>query len=129
MIPAPAEAMTLIPADDSGPVFRAPWEAQAFAIVIRLHAAGHFTWPEWAEQLGAEIKDAQRAGDPDLGQTYYRHWVAALEKLVLRKQLLLPVDLRVRQIELEAKPADHGQITRRGPLFVAERNPGPRNEH
>jgi nitrile hydratase accessory protein len=118
MIPAPAEAMRLIPADDSGPVFRAPWEAQAFAIVIRLHAAGHFTWTEWAAQLGDEIKEAQRAGDPDLGQTYYRHWVAALEKLILRKQLLLPVDLRVRQIELETKPADT-HAPRREPVCVA----------
>ncbi len=109
----------MIPPDENSPVFQAPWEAQAFAIVVRLHDAGHFTWAEWTTQLGDEIKDAQRAGDPDLGQTYYRHWVAALEKLVLRKQLLQPVDLRLRQIEIAAQPTSHGHKAQRAPVCVA----------
>ncbi len=113
----PESVARMIPADAEGPVFRAPWEAQAFAMVVKLHAAGHFTWTEWAAQLSEAIKAAQHAGDADLGQTYYRHWVAALEALVLRKQLLAPVDLRVRQIEIEAKPADT-HPPRRLPLRV-----------
>jgi nitrile hydratase accessory protein len=74
-----------IPCDAEGPVFREPWEAQAFAIALALHARGLFTWPEWAATLGAEIKRAQVAGDPDTGETYYHHWLNALERLVAEK--------------------------------------------
>lgn len=73
------------PRDDSGPVFREPWEAQAFAMALTLHRQGLFTWPEWAQALGAQIAAAQAAGDADLGDTYYRHWLAALEGLVAAK--------------------------------------------
>ena len=71
-----------IPRDAEGPVFREPWEAQAFAMAVELNQRGVFTWTEWAAALAAEIKAAQAAGDPDSGETYYRHWLAALEKLV-----------------------------------------------
>lgn len=74
-----------IPCDAEGPVFREPWEAQAFAMALAVHARGLFTWPEWAATLGAEIKRAQAAGDPDTGETYYRHWLNALERLVSEK--------------------------------------------
>jgi nitrile hydratase accessory protein len=74
-----------IPCDDDGPVFREPWEAQAFAMALALHARGLFTWTEWAEALAGEIKRAQASGDPDAGDTYYRHWLATLEKLVAVK--------------------------------------------
>ena len=74
-----------LPCNVEGPVFREPWEAQAFAMALALHARGLFTWPEWAATLGAEIKRAQEAGDPDTGETYYRHWLKALERLVAEK--------------------------------------------
>jgi len=74
-----------LPRDAEGPVFREPWEAQAFAMALALHARGLFTWPEWAATLAAEIKRAQAAGDPDTGETYYRHWLNALERLVEEK--------------------------------------------
>ena len=77
--------MPSIPRDADGPVFREPWEAQAFAMTLALHERGVFTWPEWAAALAAEIKRAQAAGDPDTGETYYSHWLAALEKLVAEK--------------------------------------------
>ena len=80
-----ADAIPTIPRDADGPVFREPWEAQAFAMALALHKRGVFTWPEWAEALAAEVKRAQAAGDPDTGATYYRHWLAALETLVARK--------------------------------------------
>jgi nitrile hydratase accessory protein len=66
-------------------VFAAPWEAQAFAMAVALHAKGLFTWTEWAEALSGEISRAQKYGDPDTGQKYYQHWLAALEKLVVSK--------------------------------------------
>ena len=82
---AATAALPSIPRDDDGPVFRAPWEAQAFAMALALHERGVFTWSEWAETLGAQIKRAQAQGDPDTGETYYRHWLAALEKLIEQK--------------------------------------------
>ena len=79
------QEVSSIPRDADGPVFREPWEAQAFAMTLALHERGVFTWPEWAEALASEIKRAQGAGDPDTGETYYTHWLAALEKLVAEK--------------------------------------------
>jgi nitrile hydratase accessory protein len=80
-----ADAVPSIPRDAQGPVFREPWEAQAFALALALHDKGVFAWTEWAATLGEEIKKAQAAGDPDAGATYYRHWMAALERLVAEK--------------------------------------------
>lgn len=74
-----------IPHDADGPVFREPWEAEAFAMTLALHQRGLFTWTEWAGALAAEIKRAQADGDPDTGETYYLHWLAALERLVAEK--------------------------------------------
>jgi nitrile hydratase accessory protein len=74
-----------MPRDDDGPVFREPWEAQAFAMTLALQERGLFTPAEWSEALGAEIKSAQAAGDPDTGETYYQHWLAALERLLAEK--------------------------------------------
>jgi nitrile hydratase accessory protein len=82
---AARRALPGIPCDAEGPVFREPWEAQAFAMALALHERGVFSWSEWAQALGAEIKRAQAAGDPDTGETYYRHWLATLEGLVARK--------------------------------------------
>jgi nitrile hydratase accessory protein len=82
---AAASAVPGIPCDAEGPVFREPWEAQAFAMALALHERGVFTWAEWAEALGAQIKRAQAQGDPDTGDTYYRHWLATLETLVAAK--------------------------------------------
>jgi nitrile hydratase accessory protein len=80
-----AAAVPSIPRDNEGPVFGEPWQAQAFAMALALHERGVFTWPEWAATLAAEIKRAQAAGDPDTGETYYLHWLAALERLVAEK--------------------------------------------
>jgi nitrile hydratase accessory protein len=78
-------AVPSIPRDDEGPVFREPWEAQAFAMALTLHERGLFTWSEWAAALADQIKRAQAEGDPDTGETYYRHWLATLEHLVAEK--------------------------------------------
>jgi len=81
------EAVPSIPCDAEGPVFKEPWEAQAFAMTLALYERGTFTWPEWAATLGDEIKRAQAVGDPDTGETYYHHWLNALERLVAEKGL------------------------------------------
>src|SRR5260370_32036702 len=99
-----SEGLPPLPMDEEGPVFREPWEAGAFALVLKLYQGGHFTWPEWVEYLSAEIRAAQRERDPDLGQTYYQHWQAALEKLVIAKGLAPSVELAARKAEIEANP-------------------------
>jgi nitrile hydratase accessory protein len=78
-------ALPRLPREGDEPVFREPWEAHAFAMAVALHRRGVFTWPEWAAALAAQIEAAQAAGDADLGDTYYRHWLAALETLVAAK--------------------------------------------
>lgn len=74
-----------IPRDADGPVFREPWEAQAFAMALALHERGLFTWSEWATTLAEEIKRAHEGSDPDTGETYYQHWLGALERIVAAK--------------------------------------------
>jgi nitrile hydratase accessory protein len=106
-----AAALPDLPRDKAGPVFREPWEAQAFAMALALHKQGLFTWREWASTLAEEIKRAQAAGDPDTGDTYYRHWLAALERLVAEKGIADPGGLmRYREAwDRAAQRTPHGQ--------------------
>jgi nitrile hydratase accessory protein len=91
-------ALPDLPRDTAGAVFHEPWEAQAFATALALHERGLFTWSEWAATLADEIKAAQTAGDPDRGDTYYRHWLNALERLVAEKNVASAAKLaRYRQ--------------------------------
>ena len=104
-------SLPAIPRDAEGPVFRAPWEAQAFAMAVRLHEAGHFTWREWADRLAAEIASVRDRGDADDGTRYYHHWLATLEKLVADKGLVDAAELEHREDEWAeaAKNTPHGQ--------------------
>lgn len=105
------EAIPSIPCGAEGPVFREPWEAQAFAMAVALRERGLIDWNEWADILGDEIKRAQAAGDPDTGETYYRHWLAALERIVTEKGLA-NADTLARYREAWDHAADrtpHGQ--------------------
>ncbi len=76
-----------LPRDEEGPVFAEPWQAQAFAIAVQLSADGHFTWTEWTIALGEQLQAAVRRGEPDDGSRYFEHWIAALEHLVVDKNL------------------------------------------
>ena len=91
--PPPLNALPSLPHDADGPVFEAPWQAHAFAMTLSLHEQGVFTWSEWAAALSEEIQSAQKAGDPDRGDTYYLHWLKALEALVTRKGVTSNVEL------------------------------------
>ncbi len=103
--------LPLQPHDDDGPVFAEPWQAQAFALAVKLSEQGHFTWKEWAETLGGEIQAAMDAGDADLGDTYYQHWMRALERLSLEKRLVSPenLDHRTDQWRRAYLNTPHGQ--------------------
>jgi nitrile hydratase accessory protein len=103
--------MPAIPRDAEGPVFRAPWEAQAFAMAVMLHERGVFTWKEWAARLAAEIAGARERGETDDGTRYYHHWLAALESLVHDRGLVLDAELARRADEwvAAARETPHGK--------------------
>ncbi len=84
---AALNALPSIPRGSDGPVFDAPWQAQAFAMALTLQQRGLFTWPEWADMLGAARARAAAEGAPDTGETYYRDWLATLERMVTAKGL------------------------------------------
>jgi nitrile hydratase accessory protein len=108
---ADLDALPMIPRDAEGPVFRAPWEAQAFGMAVALHERGHFTWTEWAERLANEIAAATRGGESDDGTRYYYFWLAALEKLVADKRLVLADELAERKDAWDraARSTPHGK--------------------
>jgi nitrile hydratase accessory protein len=108
--PRELASLPAIPRDAGEPVFREPWEAQAFALAVGLHERGRFAWREFAERLAAQIAAARERGEPDDGGRYYEHWLAALEALLAAKDLVPIADLRSRQAELQqgtAKPDGH----------------------
>jgi len=109
--PADLSLLQGLPVEDDSPVFREPWEARAFGMALALHERGLFTWDEWAQTLAAQIRAAQALGDPDLGNTYYRHWLAAIEDLVSAKGASSPEELgRYQQAwGRAADRAAHGQ--------------------
>ena len=98
-IPVAINDLPALPRDKEGPVFNEPWEAHAFALVVRLSEAGCFSWPEWTALLSQEIRAAGERGEPDRGQHYYRHWLAALEKLCAEKGLVSGADRDSRKEE------------------------------
>jgi len=104
-------ALPALPRDEEGPVFKAPWEAQAFAMTLSLHTRGIFTWREWADALAAELAAAAARGEPDDGSHYYEHWLAALEKLAAGKKLVAEQELerRVDEWGAAARATPHGK--------------------
>ena len=90
------DRLPALPRDQEPPIFNEPWEAQAFALAVRLSEAGCFSWSEWTAVLSDEIKAAQARGDPDLGQTYYHHWLNALERICVDKGLVGREETRQR---------------------------------
>lgn len=104
-------ALPALPRDDAGPLFRSPWEAQAFAMMLSLHGAGTFDWKEWAAALAAELAAAAARGEPDDGSRYYEHWLAALEKLVVAKNVVAAPELEQRVLDWDAaaRATPHGE--------------------
>ncbi len=98
-IPEPERLAVLprLPRDSGGPEFAEPWEAQAFALAVKLSEQGYFTWKEWAAALADELKAAASRGEADDGSQYYHHWLAALERLVTAKGLTDPPALLARK--------------------------------
>ena len=95
--PERLQALPRLPGDEREPVFAEPWQAQAFALAVKLSELGHFTWKEWAATLANELKAAATRGEPDDGSRYYDHWLVALEHLVTEKGLADPASLLARK--------------------------------
>ena len=94
---APFAADTSLPRDTDGPVFAEAWQAEAFALTVRLHQAGCFTWTEWADTLATVLREVRERGEVDDGSRYYDHWLVALERLVTAKQVFSAADLDQRK--------------------------------
>jgi nitrile hydratase accessory protein len=107
------------------PLFRAPWEAQAFALVEHLKTQGLITPREWADALGAAIRVAQAKGDPDTGETYYHHWLAALETVLHEKNLASFVAVEARDASLSQAPPEQGGSARRVSALRRTRESAP----
>lgn len=81
------------------PQFQTPWEARAFALVVRLSEAGHFTWSEWVDFLARsiaesdvkEVTDGRRRSDGE-------QWIAAAESLLIAKGITSAEQLRARRL-------------------------------
>jgi len=107
----PLTALPSLPHDRGGPVFAEPWQAQAFALAVKLCEQGHFSWSEWTQALGAEIKAAADRSQPDDGSHYYEHWLAALERLITEKGLIdrAVLDRRKEAWAYAYRMTPHGQ--------------------
>ncbi len=108
--PGLARVIPGLPNDGETPVFREPWEARVFAMTVSAHDAGLFSWPEWTQALGAEIR-AAGASPEDTGADYYRLWLAAFEKLLAEKGATSAdtlADLKAAW-DRAAKATPHGQ--------------------
>ena len=114
----PDAELPRLPRDKEGPVFAEPWEAQAFALAVKLSEQGHFTWKEWAAALADELRAAAERGEPDDGSYYYHHWLAALERLVTAKGL---TDRAAMEIRKEAWAEAYRHTPHGKPVELAKR--------
>jgi nitrile hydratase accessory protein len=115
-------ALSRLPRDEEGPVFAEPWQAQAFALTVKLSEQRHFAWKEWAAALADELKAAADRGEPDDGSRYYEHWLATLERMVIAKGLTDQSAMLIRKDAwIEAyRHTPHGK-----PVELADHSEGP----
>jgi nitrile hydratase accessory protein len=118
-------ALARLPREKDGPVFAEPWEAQAFALAVKLSEQGHFTWKEWASALADELRAAVDRGEPDDGSHYYHHWLAALERLVTAKGLTDRASLETRK---EAWAEAYRHTPHGKPVELAAASRGPQHQ-
>ncbi len=113
-----------LPRDENGPVFAEPWEAQAFALEVKLSEQCYFNCNEWAGSLADELRAAADRGEPDDGSHYYHHWLATLERLVTARGLTdRAALLRRKEAWAEAyRHTPHGK-----PVELAVSSDGPKH--
>lgn len=79
--------LSLLSREAEDPPFAEPWQAQAFAVVVELIESGRLTQEEWSQRLSAELRAAEGRGEYDTGEGYYVHWLAALERLTVDREI------------------------------------------
>jgi len=82
----------------NAPAFREPWQAKAFAFVVLLHRAGHFTWDDWVQTLAEEISASPQCADEDAELAYHRQFLTALEKIVATRRLTTAEKMQARKL-------------------------------
>jgi nitrile hydratase accessory protein len=88
--------------------FNEPWEARAFAIIVQLANAGHFTWGEWVECFSKEVAAAtaiEAAGGAP--KTYYQQWLSAAENIMVAKGVTSPDQLAARKFSMSIAGSVH----------------------
>jgi len=97
--------LPFLPRDEEGPVFAEPWQAQAFAVVVRLIETGRISPAEWTNRLSAVLNRAISMDANDSASRYYEHWLQALEEILLNNNLTCELDLLAEQQHI--KENDH----------------------
>ena len=88
-------------------VFAEPWESRAFGLAMALHDGGAFEWEDFRHQLMAAVAAWERDHDEGECWSYYRCWLAALERVLVANGKVAPGEMDVRAGELNARPAGH----------------------
>lgn len=83
------------------PVFEEGWHAQTLALADAMVRSGAFTAGDWANALGAALKDADAAGNPDTTETYYHCAITALEQLIAKATSIDPTMMSNRKATWE----------------------------
>jgi nitrile hydratase accessory protein len=102
-IQSDAEGPAAVPRQNGELVFEAPWEGRAFCIAVALSDRRLYEWEEFRSRLIAEIADADACGAES---TYYERWLAALERLLLAREVFSAPELDKRTAEYAAGERD-----------------------
>ncbi len=104
--------------------FKEPWQGHAFAMAVKLHEQGLFTWDEWTRTFGKILK---AAGPGDDAENYYHHWMKALETIVDAKKLTSTGEMETRkgQWDRAARATPHGTpiLLQADPLYKTFNQP------
>jgi nitrile hydratase accessory protein len=87
--------------------FDEPWQAQIFSLVVSLQEKGVIGLAEWTQTVSEELKDTCAGND-----AYYQAWTRALERLLIEKDLLAPLQLTQQRLawRIAAEKTPHGQL-------------------
>jgi nitrile hydratase accessory protein len=95
---------------DGDMVFKEPWEAKAFAIVVTLSRNGCFAWPEWVDCFSRHVAEATKVeAAGGRAKTYYEQWADAAEELLVSKGVTSYEQLFARRFGAIAPSDSHGR--------------------
>ena len=65
--------------------FDEPWHAEVFAVTLHLNEKKLFSWAEWTDAIGKQIKKGRLTRHIDGSNDYYNLWLQALIELISAK--------------------------------------------